>query len=222
LKSSFLITISAAILACFLQQAWWIRGLEGAALGLTTFIALPALYKWAKSSNDFADITIECSPAVIPTKLPANGFLVVMLYPGRGGSMQGYGEEGEPTGWPPNSRAYKCMVRNLSGKPLPAVYFSLPVVYRNVNGTELEESKRFNRIKLIAHRLDESSDKPFTFYVYASGDFAATVDTIEAEYYRPDPTDPSIRIKSNLIFPMQFDGLPPEPIATPNLELREK
>jgi hypothetical protein len=203
-KNSVAVTIGGAILACFLQQAWWLRGLEGAALGFASFVTIPAVYTWAKRKMEAVHITVGCSPAAMPTKLPPEGFTTVMLFPGAGGSMVGYGEGGEPTGWPKDTPAYRCEVRNLSGKVLPAISITLPVEYRNADGSAIEEAKRHKKITIIAPRLDAQSERPFVFYVRCPSVYGAKISEIFVDYYDKDPALPPIDVKSNLLFPIEF------------------
>jgi hypothetical protein len=158
----------------------------------------------------------------MPTKLPPDGFTVVMLYPGGGGSMIGYGEAGEATGWAPNTVAYKCEVRNLSGKALPAIEITLPVNYRNSDGSDIESDKRTGKIKIIAQRIDANADKPFSFYVYAAGSFGAKIEKLEADYHQNDPSNPPIEIKSNLLFPIDFGSTPLGRTSDPSRELQQR
>lgn len=206
LKSSVAVTIGGAILACFLQQAWWIRGLEGAALGFASFVTIPAVYSWAKRKTETVHLTVGCSPAVMPTRIPADGsFITVMLFPGGGGSSIKYGEVGSVTGWTDGSLAYKCEVRNLTGAVLPALLVTLPILYRNGDGSALlDEEKRHGRISVIAPRLDAQSDKPFVFYVESPAGYGAKITAIEIDYFERDHARPPIEITSNLLFPMEF------------------
>lgn len=100
--------------------------------------------------------------------------------------------------------AYRCEVRNLSGKPLPAIAITLPIKYRNGDGSEIEPAKQFGKIRIVAQRLDAASDKPFVFFVFNPGGYGATVEKIEADYHEPDPSNPIIEIKSNLLHPIEF------------------
>jgi len=43
--------VTLVFTAIFMQQAWWIRGLGGAALGAILFIAIPALIEWASARS---------------------------------------------------------------------------------------------------------------------------------------------------------------------------
>jgi hypothetical protein len=48
LKNNIVVVIAGALLAYFVQQAWWIRGIEGAFVGFTAFVTIPVIYSWAR------------------------------------------------------------------------------------------------------------------------------------------------------------------------------
>jgi hypothetical protein len=89
----------------------------------------------AKRQIDPVEITVDCSATTMPAKLPASGTLITVIpFPGAGGSTIKNGEVGEAIGWGPLP-AFKCEVRNLSGKVLPAIKITLPVEYRERDGS---------------------------------------------------------------------------------------
>jgi hypothetical protein len=83
LRNSFVATLAAAIAAIFLEQAWWIRGIEGALFGFVAFASLPAAYQWAQKRSDVITLHFECAVDFLATKLPPEGRVtVVQLSPG--------------------------------------------------------------------------------------------------------------------------------------------
>lgn len=192
------------MLACFLQQAWWVRGLEGAALGFATFVTIPYVYEWAKRQTETVSLTIGCHPAPIPQKFPASGRLAVMtLFPQGGGTTIASGEPDSPTHWSRDT-AYQCHVRNLSGVVQPPLIITLPVEYRSGDGSPVDEAARYGKVSIVAERLSPSSEEPFVFYVTCPKEYGASVRAIQVDYFDNPVSKPPLIIKSNLVFPMEF------------------
>jgi hypothetical protein len=197
-------TVMLAILILAAEQAWWVRALLGAAVGASVFVAAPAGYTWVMNKFWPKEIAVGCMPTVMPTKLPAGGFQTVMLYPGGGGSQIKHGETGSITGWSEGQQAYRCDIRNLSDTELPALSITLPIEYRNADGTDIDEARRHGRITVIAPHIEGKSDKPFSFYVQAPQEFGAKIEALEVAYYKDNASNRAIKIRTDLLFPIEF------------------
>jgi len=185
--------VTLVFTAIFMQQAWWIRGLGGAALGAILFIAIPALIEWASARTNVTTLRIDCAPDFLPTKLPAEGrVLVIQLYstpevPHQAGQSQiKYGDPGMLTGWPQGSDAYKCEVRNLGSAGLFDIAIILSVdfqeVLRKENGSVAGSGGlvRAGVVSIIAPRLEEKL--PFSFYVTNQSPYYASLKSVNAAF----------------------------------------
>jgi hypothetical protein len=194
-------TVMLAILILAAEQTWWVRALLGGAVGASVFVAAPAGYTWVMNKFWPIEIAVGCMPTVMPTKLPADGFQTVTLYPGGGGSGIKSGETGAITGWPSGQLAYRCDIRNLSDAELPALSITLPIEYRNADGTAIDEARRHGRITVITPHLEGKSNKPFSFYVQAPQEFGAKIEALEVAYYQDNASNRAIKIKNQSTFP---------------------
>jgi hypothetical protein len=71
--------VFAALAASFLQQAWWLRGIEGAAFGAIAFVFIPMLINWGSSqSKVVVTLRLDCAADFLPTILPAQGRVVAI------------------------------------------------------------------------------------------------------------------------------------------------
>ena len=217
LRNSFVATLAAAVAAIFLEQAWWIRGIEGALFGFVAFAALPAAYQWAQKRSDVIALHFECEVDFLPTKLPSEGRVtVIQLSAGgvpdqAGTSMLKYGEPGAQTFWPPNTHAYRCVVRNLSDKDAIDAALTFTAVFREVlrgdakpvvmsAGTVVKTGK----VIIVLPRLAPKEANPFTFFVTNLAENYVTVQAPVASYFHQGDDQPRLSVKSGLLSPMEF------------------
>ena len=199
----------AAVAAFFLQQVWWLRGIEGAAFGAFVFVAIPAAINWVSSRSNVVMLRVDCVVDFLPTRLPNEGRVVTvnLFSPAEvphqaGTSMEKYGDPGTITGWPQNSHAYKCEVRN----PNAAIIFDVGITL-TVDFNEVVRSKdnpkefhsgviaRSGTVSIVAPRLEERTT--FVFYVANLRPYFATVTSINATFAHPDRGQPLIKISQN-------------------------
>ena len=207
---TLLTPVIAAIAAYFLEQAWWIRALEGAAVGAIAFVVIPAAINSVAERGNIASLRVDCFADFLPTRLPAEGrVLVVQLSttaetPHQAGqSMIKYGDPGMITNWPQGSHAYKCEIRNL-GPPsaLFDIAVTLSVDFREVvrpdqsGNFHAGELIRSGAVSVIAPRLEEKA--PFGFWVTNLSPHFATITGISAALTHPKEKGPRLIVNQNL------------------------
>jgi hypothetical protein len=170
---TLLAPVILVLTAFFMEQAWWIRGALGAAVGASLFIAIPAMVEWAKARANAVTLRIDCLPAFLPTKIPDEGRVTVVQLTAppevphqAGKSMLKYGDPGMPTMWPQGSHAYKCEIRNLSSTGLFDVALTLTARFNEAthsDGIYSGEPVRSGDVTIEANRIEEKH--PFIFYV---------------------------------------------------------
>jgi hypothetical protein len=209
--------VFAALAASFLQQAWWLRGIEGAAFGAIAFVFIPMLINWGSSqSKVVVTLRLDCAADFLPTILPAQGRVVAIqlqpanMVPDQAGQLiERYGEPGQATGWPLNTHAYKCEVRNIGTVDVFDVGVTLTVNFREVvrsNGKQTElrsgEIVRSGRVAIVAPRLEKT---PFSFYVFNDSPYFAAVAAISASYAWPgDPDRPAMKLNRDPMSSITF------------------
>jgi hypothetical protein len=217
LRNSFVATLAAAIAAIFLEQAWWIRGIEGALFGFVAFAALPAAYQWAQKRSDVITLHFECAVDFLPTKLPPEGRITVIqlsasgLPDQAGSSMLKYGEAGAQTFWPPNTHAYKCIVRNLSDKDAIDAALTFTAVFRDVIPGDAKPVVmsagpvvKTGKVSIVLPRLAPREVNPFTFFVTNLAASYVTVEAPVASYFHQRDNEPRLSVRSGLLSPMEF------------------
>jgi len=209
--------VAAAIGASFLQQVWWVRGIEGAAFGAIVFVFIPLAINWASSRSNFVTLRVDCAVDFLPTTLPSEGRVTVVQLryapevPHQAGQVsQGYGAPGQNTEWPPRTQAHKCEVRNIGTVSVFDVAVTLTVNFREVvrspsNPVEWVSGGVIGtgNVSIVAPRLEEKI--PFSFYVTNTSPHVAVVAAISAGYAWPgDGTRPRLILNLDPMRLMNF------------------
>lgn len=200
---------SAALLGALVyflsDQTILVRAIAGAIIGAAAFVSIPAGISWALDQTSPVRLSVVCSPVVMPRTVPDGGYITIHLYPGGGASSASYGEAGSPTGYSGNEPAFRCEVRNQSGRELSALRVTLPAKYHPIQGKlPIESDTIESKISVIAPFLDARPEYPFTFYVQDPREFGVTISGIEITYERPTPRDRAIKISNQMINPIAF------------------
>ena len=171
---TILTPVVAAVGAFFLQQVWWVRGIEGAAFGAVVFVFIPAVINWAASRTNVVTLRVDCVADFLPTRLPNEGRVVTIQLSSSaevrhqaGNSMEKYGDPGTQTGWPQNSHGYKCEVRNPNAAIIFDVALTLSVDFNEVvrsedNSKEIRSGAvaRSGEVSIIAPRQARGNGSP--------------------------------------------------------------
>ena len=186
---AMLAPVILALTALFIEQAWWVRGLMGAALGGALFIGIPIALDWAKQQTNKVKLRVDCVVDFLPTMLPAEGRVaVIQLSPPPdvphqvGTSMQKYGNPGTLTMWPPGSHANKCEIRNLG--PTDVYDVALTLSFRLNQAVHPDgriysgELVRSGDVSILVPRIEGKT--PFTFYVANLSPYYASMTGVKA------------------------------------------
>jgi len=209
--------VFAAVAASFLQQVWWLRGIEGAAFGAIAFVFIPMLINWGSSqSKVVVTLRLDCAVDFLPTILPSQGRVVMVqlqpanIVPDQAGQLnERYGEPGQATGWPPNTHAYKCEVRNIGAVDVFDVGITLTVNFREAIRSESKPGEvgsggvvRAGKVTIVAPRLEKP---PFSFYVFNDSPYFAAVTAISAAYAWPGDADrPTLKLNRDPMRSISF------------------
>ena len=201
--------VLGALIYFLSDQTIVVRAVAGAIIGAAAFVSIPAGIGWVLDQTSPVRLSVVCLPAVMPTKVPEGGYTTIHLYPGAGGSSASYGETGSPTGYSRDEQAFRCEVRNQSGKELSALRVTLPAKYHPIQGKlTIESDKMESKISIIAPFLDARPERPFTFYIKDPREFGVTISSVQVTYERPTPRDRAIKITNQLINPIAFGPAP--------------